>query len=298
MRLRAFLVLMAGLGMAIAVMVGPTRSSADLGDSVVPTPPDACGERMKKDDGTLWECSFIDEFNGSTVDSTKWRAQDTSLSGMSNGPDGCFVPDPSLMTVQNGTVELSAELAAEPFTCRSPFGDFTTRKKASTLTTWGKFSQAYGRFAFRAKMPETRLPGSHSTLWLYPQGHPYGAWPRSGEVDVAEWFSARPQQVYPSVHYLDGNKNVHTGKDGVISDVSTYHTYVVEWTPTTMQFFFDGSLVFEHSWTPLAPLSGSQPFDKPFTVVLTQAWGQLWNAPVAGTPDRHTMTVDWVRVWK
>jgi hypothetical protein len=45
-------------------------------------------------------------------------------------------------------------------------------------------------------------------------------------------------------------------------------------------------------------LVGSQPFDQPFNVVLTQAWGGLWNAPTALTPNRVTMTVDRVRVWK
>jgi hypothetical protein len=43
---------------------------------------------------------------------------------------------------------------------------------------------------------------------------------------------------------------------------------------------------------------GTQPFDQPFNVVVTQAWGGLWNAPTSATPDRVTTTVDWVRVWK
>ena len=36
----------------------------------------------------------------------------------------------------------------------------------------------------------------------------------------------------------------------------------------------------------------------PFNVVLTQAWGGLWDAPTDATPYRVTMTVDGVRVWR
>ncbi len=166
------------------------------------------------------------------------------------------------------------------------------------MTTKGRFNQAFGRFAFRAKMPETRVPGAHSALWLYPDQHTYGRWPMSGEIDVAEWYSARPKHAYPSVHYVDGKDDVHSGWDGEFTDVSRWHNYVLEWTPREMKFFYDGILVFEHAWKPLAPLTNPQPFDQPFNVVLNQTWGHLWNSPVAETPPRVTMAVDWVRVWK
>ena len=36
---------------------------------------------------------------------------------------------------------------------------------------------------------------------MFPQTSAYGGWPNSGEIDVAEWFSVAPDNVYPSVHY-------------------------------------------------------------------------------------------------
>ena len=36
---------------------------------------------------------------------------------------------------------------------------------------------------------------------MSPQTSVYGGWPNSGEIDVAEWFSVGPDNVYPSVHY-------------------------------------------------------------------------------------------------
>jgi hypothetical protein len=276
---------------------GPRRLDPAIAP-VAPAPVDACGAQPEKADGTTWKCTFVDGFDGIDVDPTKWWVQETAISGVTNGPDGCIRKEPWTIGVGGGHLRLTAARTTPTFTCKSPFGPFVTDKATAALTTKGRFNQAFGRFAFRAKMPTTREPGAHSAIWLYPDQHTYGRWPKSGEIDVAEWYSARPEHAYPSVHYADGNTDVHSGWDGVFADASQFHNYVLEWTPTEMKFFYDGVLVFEHAWRPLAPLTGSQPFDKPFNIVLNQTWGHLWNAPTAATPKRVTMTVDWVRVWK
>jgi len=264
----------------------------------VEPPPDACGARLHKAGGSLWECTFVDNFGGTALDRDKWLAADTAFSGITNGEKGCFVDEPWSIAVSDGTLRLSAVHTVAPFTCDSPFGGFATDRAAAAVTTKGRFAQTLGRFEFRAKMPDTRVRGVHSTLWLYPDKHLYGLWPLSGEVDVAEWFSAHPDQVYPSLHYVGLLSDVHTGHDGIIPDVSRFHTYAVEWTEREMRFYYDDVLVFTHTFSALSPLIGSQPFDKPFNTVLTQAWGGVWNSPVDATVDRATMTVDWVRVWK
>jgi hypothetical protein len=60
-----------------------------------------------------------------------------------------------------------------------------------------------------------------------------------------------------------------------------------------MTFSYDGQECFRHSWTPNAPLTGSQPFDQPFNLVMTQTGG--YDRP-AGTTV--TLEVDWVRAWR
>jgi beta-glucanase (GH16 family) len=263
----------------------------------VAPPPDACGARLQKPDGTWWECTFADDFDGTMLDPSKWLPQETAVTGITNGRS-CYVNSPSGITVADGTLQLSAQRTPEEFTCHSPRGDFATDRTSATVTTKGRFNQILGRFAFRAKLPTTRTQGAHPALWLYPDGQKYGNWPLSGEIDVAEWYSALPDQVFPSVHYVDGLNDIHTGKRGRFADVSDWHVYELEWTAKKMLFYYDGELIWEHTWAPLAPLIGQQPFDQPFNVILTQAWGGLWNAPTAATPDRVTMTVDWVRVWQ
>ena len=248
--------------------------------------------------GVRWECTFSDEFDGSSLDRGRWLPVQTAVNGMTGGEQSCYVDDARNITVRDGLLRLSAIHLAEPLTCHRPSGDFSTRRTAASLTTRGRFSQTYGRFEFRAKMPRVDASGAHSALWLYPDRQTYGAWPRSGEIDVAEWYSALPDRIYPSLHYVDGADDVVTGQRGTVRSASRFHTYAVEWTPDVMRFSYDGALVFEHAWQPSSELHGSQPFDQPFNVVLTQVWGADWNAPTAATPRRLTMKVDWVRVWR
>lgn len=265
-----------------------------------PPAKESCGgERPMKPGGGKYTCSFEDDFTGSTIDSTKWMAQDTALSGFPAGSNGCYVNDASTIAVADGTINLTASRPAEPFTCKSPYGDFQAEYKASTVTTRGKFAQAYGRFEFRAQMPPVEREGVHSALWLYPEENTYGGWPNSGEVDVAEWWGEHPDNVYPSVHYAGENIALSTGLNCPVASASTsYHRYAVDWSPTTMRFYYDGQLCFEHAWTPDAPLTGSQPFDKPFNVVLTQLLYGTWDAVATGVPNAATLKVDWVRVWR
>lgn len=301
---RAFFVFLASVSVVAALAVDVPRSDAravavaSSAAAASVSGPDDCGRRIRKSEGGWWDCSFVDNFDGTELDMTKWTAGESAVSGVTNGGGSCYLRKPWTVAVDSGLLRLSAKRTSNEFLCRTPQGAFRTHLAAGTVSTRGKFSQAYGRFAVRARMADVKVPGAHACFWLFPARNTYGLWPLSGEVDVAEWFSAVPDQVFPSVHYVDGAKNVHTGEDTEVAEADQFHTYAVEWTPTTMRFYRDDVLTYEHSWSPLAPLVGSQPFDQPFNVVLTQAWGGLWNAATVETPARFTMLVDWVKVWK
>lgn len=274
--------------------------TVDPAEKPAPGPSDACGEQPKKADGSYYECSFDEEFDGNTLDTSKWLTQETWFSGMTTAHQDCFVNNDDTIAVGDGVLRLTAIRGLEEFDCKSPLGTFKTASTAGAVTTYGRFNQAYGRFSFRAKMPDgAGIPGFGSALWLYPQKHTYGAWPYSGEIDVAEWYSGAPDNAYPSVHYAGEPSPKTTGADCAVSTASTqFHTYSVDWSPTQMQFSYDGKVCFTWDWRSTSVLTGGQPFDQPFYFVLSQVWGVLWNAPTAATPLRTTLTVDWVRAWK
>lgn len=264
-----------------------------------PGPVDECGERPQRADGSYYECTFHDEFDGTALDTSKWLVGETRYSGMTNSHGDCLVDNGETIGVSSGILRVTALRQLDEFVCKSPLGDFVTTSSAGTVSTRGRFNQAYGRFEFRAKMPaEPGVQGSHSALWLFPQDPSYGVWPHSGEIDVAEWFSARPENVYPSVHYYGDVPLERSGGDCAMPTSSSgFHLYALEWTTEVMRFYYDGRLCFSHVWNPEG-LERPAPFDKPFNLIVTQVWGHAWNAPTEETADTSTLEVDWVRAWR
>ena len=259
-----------------------------------------CGYTLfRKADGQYWSCTFADNFSDTSVDPTKWMITETSdASGYHSGQE-CMVNRPGNVSISGGSLRLTVRKEAEPFLCNSPHGAYQTQYTGGTLTTHGRFAQAYGRCEFRAKFPDTKVAGVHSSLWMFPQAQKYGAWPASGEIDVAEFYSQYPDRAIPYVHYKqDGYDPTATNNYCMIADPTAFHTYVVEWTTTKITVKYDGATCIEHVIDPAAPMAAPAPFDDPFNVVLTQALGVQSNAfDPDKTPLPATMQVDYVRAW-
>jgi beta-glucanase (GH16 family) len=260
---------------------------------------DCGGTPIFKSDGTPWQCTFDDEFNGTTLDTSKWVVQQTWNSAFTAGPD-CYVDSPNNVSVSGGTLNLTVRKEAAPFTCKDPDGNFSTQYTAGMVSTYGIFSQEYGLFEVRAKLPAPTAKGLQETFWLWPSDPTkYGAWPASGEIDFAEFYSLDPTLDIPYIHYNDSLADPNdTSYNCVIPDVTQFHTYGVEWTPTSMTILYDGNTCLVDSWHPIFPQAAPEPFDQPFILLLTQALGITNNAfDPSVTPLPATTQIDWVRVW-
>ena len=255
---------------------------------------DACGAITAKPGGGTWSCSFVDNFNGKALDANKWVGQDSSLSGFSMNTT-CFKAGKGY-AVGNGTLKLTVTRVA-PFTCNVPGdGDFTSTSVGGAVSTYGKFSQAYGKFEARIKFPNYTGAGLHGGFWMNPQTKSYGAWPASGEIDVAEWYSGMANRLYPSLHYT-GSTSSDTAYTCMSGDLTAFHKVSVIWSTTSMKFYYDDQLCFDRAWAP-TDMAAPKPFDKPFTASLIAALGAGSNAPTSSTPKTATTTVDYVKVWK
>lgn len=242
-------------------------------------------------------CTFADEFDSDQLDPDKWLIRGASPSGIRSGT--CHVDSPRNVSIKAGVLNLTVRKEASPFLCVGPGTRYRSHFSSGSVSTWKRFSQTYGRFEIRAKFPATSAPGLQSALWLYPQNLTYGPWPRSGEIDIAEYFSAHSDGPIPYVHYANspGDRTV-TNRHCKIADMSDFHTYAADWTPTSLTITYDEKVCLFHKWNPAAPLVGPQPFDRPFIVLLTQGLGINNNAFVPGsTPLPATTQIDYVHVW-
>jgi beta-glucanase (GH16 family) len=282
---------------AFMASISPTADAAYWGGSQP-----RCGAAIAKSTGGYWQCAFSEDFSGNVLNPYKWVAQRTDTTGYTNGPTACFMASPNNIQLSNGTLRLIARKESAPFTCKNPYGDFTTQYTSGMISTaGGRFSQAYGRFEFRARVSSAQAAGLHSALWLWPvNATKYGAYPASGEIDVAEMYSAYPDRAIPFIHYKPAEPDPNmTNNSCMISNLSAFHRYVAEWTQSAIKIIYDGKTCLVDTPSPAAPLVSPQPFDQPFFIALTQALGVGTNAfNAASTPLPAKLEVDYVRVWK
>lgn len=253
-----------------------------------PKPTPDCGKQVfVKASGAPWKCTFADEFEGSSLDTSKWTVQQTP------GSQECF--SAKNVTVAGGVLSLTTQKVETPVTC----GSVTSSYTSAQVSGYGKYSQLNGRFEVRAKFPAAQVAGLQSALWMWPvEANKYGSWPGSGEIDIAEMYTTYPDRVIPYLHYNSQASDTSvTNNHCMISDVSEFHTYVVEWTTARITITYDGRTCLDHRIDAVSPLGASGPFDQPFFMVLTQMLGVGANAPTASTPLPATTQVDYVRMW-
>lgn len=278
--------------MALAPSMSTTADAAPRPSSTSPATSDPCGDKIEKREGGVWTCTFADDFSGRSLDTSKWVTGDTSVSGFYANAT-CFEPGRGY-SVGAGYLKLTVSKRGT-FDCTTPGGSVPADYIGGAVSTYGKFSQAYGRFEARIKYPSHTGVGLHSGFWMNPQKLTYGVWPASGEIDVAEWFSYAADKAFPSLHYT-GRTKADTGWDCAIGAADVFHTYAVEWGPTQMSFLYDGQVCFTRSWMP-TDLDAPAPFDKAFVPSLLAAAGGGTNSPDASTPNSATTVVDYVKVW-
>jgi beta-glucanase (GH16 family) len=241
---------------------------------------------------------WSDEFNGadgSAPDSSKWT-YDTGGKGWGNSELECYTNLAQNAQVKGGNLVISA-MHQPAYAC----SDGTTRDYTSArLKTQGLFSQAYGRFEARIKIPAGQ--GMWPAFWMLGNNVTSVHWPECGEIDIMENIGKEPGTVHGSLH---SSSTVSRTSDSTASFslpagqnfADDFHLYAVEWEPRTVRFYVDSNLyaTFTQSqW----PAGGSWAFDHPFFIILNVAVGGSWP----GSPDSSTifpqqMLVDYVRVY-
>ncbi|RZL12504.1 MAG: glycoside hydrolase family 16 protein [Pedobacter sp.] len=226
-----------------------------------------------------YKISFQDEFNGPLDVSplgtgTKWMAH-TPYGG--DFGDAQFT-DPKSgfpFSIKDGILTISAK--KEQGRWRSGL--------LSSLDTANKgFSQLYGYFEMRAKLPDG--PGTWPAFWLLKS-------PRAKmgfEIDIVEQYGQWPGILHTAMHWWYPDKrHKGVGDNFRVEDMTKqFHTYGFLWTKQEMIWYFDG----KELWRKPTPSEANEPM----YVLIDLALGSGW--PVDKTPNPSMMLVDYVRVYK
>ena len=242
-----------------------------------------------------WVLAWHDEFNGlpgSAPDSTKWVLE--------NGGNGWGNNELETYTSRRQNIRQDGEnLVIEAIRENYIGPDAVERSYTSArIKSQGRFSQKYGRFEARIKVPSGK--GLWPAFWLLGDDIYANGWPACGEIDIMEVGSFKPFRIYSSLHGPG-----YSGKNAVTSiftfptgrAVEGFHNFAAEWAPQVVRFYIDGELYATRTSADL-PSGKLWVFDHPFFIVLNLAVGG--NLP--GNPDESTvfpqrMLVDYVRVY-
>jgi len=243
-----------------------------------------------------WVLSWSDEFagaNGSAPDSSKW-GYDLGGGGWGNNELETYTARTQNAQIQDGNLVITA--IQETYTG----SDGITRNYTSArLKTKGLFSQTYGRFEARIKIPTGQ--GLWPAFWMLGSDIDANPWPTCGEIDIMENIGRLPATIYGTLHgpgYSGGsgisaNTGLATGKFA-----DAFHVYAVEWEGTTIRFYMDDVLYSTRTSADI-PTSSVWVFDHPFFLILNVAVGGNWPGAPDGTATfPQKMLVDYVRVYK
>lgn len=277
-------------GVLLAVPSGAVKQAAVA--PAATTAVTGCGSAVYyKASGSRWRCSFADDFNGTAFNTSKWRVITSWQADWGRRTD-CFVNSKNNLSVGNGVLKLTTRRGLAPFSCGPASRRYTATATSVTLSTFGKYSQRYGRVQIRARFPYSKVPGLQSALWMWPVD-PRGAMlGLDGEIDIAEYYSKYWDRVIPYLHYPTSflSPSQATNNYCMVWGAWNWHTYVLEWTPEAIVIKYDNKVCLRKN-------SGGSPFNKSYFMSLTQSLGVGKNAPVSQTPKSATMQVDYVRMW-
>jgi beta-glucanase (GH16 family) len=241
--------------------------------------------------------TWSDEFNGAAgtgPDSSKW-ARDTGGGGFGNNELEYYTTG-TANVAQDGNGHLVITARRENpagYSCWYGSCQYTSAR----LKTQGRFTQAYGRFEARLRIP--RGQGLWPAFWMLGDNIGSVGWPTSGEIDVMENVGFEPNTVHGTIHGPGYSGGEGIGAPYSISApfANDFHTFTVDWAPDSLSWYVDG--VQYQRRTP-ADLGGDRwVFDHPFFMLLNVAVGGNWpGSPDGSTVFPQTMAIDWVRVYQ
>jgi beta-glucanase (GH16 family) len=174
----------------------------------------------------------------------------------------------------------------------------TCQYTSARLLTADRFTQAYGRFESRMKIP--RGQGIWPAFWMLGNDIGTNPWPNSGEIDIMENVGYEPGTVHGTLHGpgYSGAGGVGAGYTlpGGQAFADAFHTFAVEWAPDSIAWFVDG---VQYGRKTPADLNGNRwVFDHPFFMIMNVAVGGNWpGSPDGSTQFPQQLVVDYVRVY-
>ena len=264
--MRSWLLIAAVLVIVVATVVWVHQGPSTSPSGRPPMPTGVPGD---------WAVKFDSEFNGTSLDTTKWSTGwfDTGITAPANDLENdCY--DPAQVTEGGGALSLSLIQKSETCGDNEPYA-------GSLVSTAGKFSFTYGFVEARVWLPA--VPGSPGEVANWPGVWADGQnWPQDGEIDIAEGIGGQMcahlhNAADPAGIPAGGGTGCASGNYG-----GGWHTFAADWEPGVITYYYDGADIGRVT---------SGVTSAPMFLVLDYAVQDDAHVPA-------TMKVQYMRVWQ
>lgn len=176
----------------------------------------------------------------------------------------------------------------------------SARMLTGAIWSFGKYNVRYGKVEVR--MCTNRKSGNFPAVWLKWQPKDWANDPYC-EIDIVEVFGNKHRSYHTIHSQLTVSDKLHGQANSFVRnhDVTKWHVYGIEWTPTYVTWMIDGVPIgtYKKSSDDNLLRKGQWTFDVPCYIVINQSVGEesVWGMK----PDYKTTyetRVDWIRVYQ
>ena len=250
-----------------------------------------------------WQLVWEDDFNGSSLDQSKWThdigtGSQYGMWGWGNGEKQYYQSQNT--TVDSGIATITVK--EEPNGIIDSWSA-TSYFSSSKITTKGLFNFRYGKVEARIKTIDGQ--GFWPAFWMLPSN---GSWPCDGEIDIMEQWgndyltnSTSGAAHLGTCPYSQSTHFYETSSSYISSGsyADDFHTYSVIWKEDTITWYVDETELFSLNpssyWS--IPSQSAWPFNANewylmINLAITQA------GPNSNTVFPNQMEIDYVRVYQ
>lgn len=285
-------------GFVLLFVVAALEEGPLLGDTALNIP----GYRL------VWS----DEFEGTTVDSTKWDVNVGVNAWYKRASDGRFVEphwfneafapwtdagtinserqyySPDNVSVRDGLLEITARVE----TVQNPVGLYDPnyhRYTSGKLNSADEFQFRFGIVKWRAQLPSGQ--GLWPALWMLNAPNP---WYWDDEIDVMEGRGSQPTITTSAHHFKVGPDNANQYNSGLLDTgrnlQQSFNEYGLEWTASRIHTWINDQSVFTDTVAiPQGPM---------FLIMNAAVGGHFDGVPASDAIFPSYFKIDWVRVWQ
>lgn len=226
-----------------------------------------------------WQLVWADEFtNGISGD---WVFE-TGAGGWGNNELQYYRRENA--SVENGQLVITAK--------RESFGG--ANYTSARMKTQGKKSWKYGKIEAKIAMPS--FQGVWPAFWMLGDNISSVGWPACGEIDIMEHVNTGGE-VVGTIHWA-GPNGAHAEYGGRTStNITSYHTYAVEWDGSSIKWFVDGN--HYHTVDIANGVNSTNELHNNFFILLNMAIGGNWPGfSIDNNAFPAKMYIDYVRVYQ